>query len=154
MAEQSGDHHEVLPTGHRRLDRSVLAREADGSAYLVGTATCVDAGHHQAPCVRAQQCGHGPHEGRFACAVRTEHGGDLARSGHEVQPGEGLDTGLSAAEALGEALGLDDIVGVSGHGCSVRQRSGHLLTAFPGMIEPCVQTGWSPPSFFFSREAG
>jgi hypothetical protein len=110
VAEQAGHHDQVLAAGHGRFDRGVLAGESDEPADLLGVAGGVDARDPEAAAVGGQQGGHGPHQGGLAGAVGPEDGGDPAGRGGQVEAGQGLHAVAAAAEALGQALGLDGVV--------------------------------------------
>ena len=56
VAEEAGHHHQVLPTGHGRLDRGVLTGQTDEAAHLGRVGDDVDAGD-------GQGAGGGLHEG-------------------------------------------------------------------------------------------
>ena len=103
LAEQPGDHLQVLPPGHRRLHGGVLARKADQAADDPRLLPDVVARHPELAAVGLHQGRHRPDERRLPGAVGTEDGKDLARFGDEVEPvqRQGL------AEPLREAHCLD-----------------------------------------------
>ncbi len=103
LAEQAGHHLEVLPPGHRLLDRGRLAGEPDQGPHAVRLAQGVDAGHAQRAGVGPGQRRHRAHERRLAGAVRSEHGEHAAGRGRHRQPVQGGDL----AVVLVEAFGLD-----------------------------------------------
>ena len=103
MAEQPGDHHEVLAPGQGGFDRCALAGEPDDPANLLRLLDGVDAGDEQRAGVRLQQRGDRPDERRLAGTVRAEHGGHLAGRRHEVEPVECV----HVAVVLGDPGGLD-----------------------------------------------
>ena len=103
VAEQPGDHHEVLAAGERRFDRRALAGEADDATDLIGMLDRIDAGDVQRSGVGLQQGRHCPDQRGLAGTIRAEHGGDLSGGGDEVETVEGVDV----AVVLGDADRLD-----------------------------------------------
>ncbi len=98
MAEQTGDHDQVLATGQRRFDRGVLAGEADHPPDLFRVPDRVDSRNGQRSAVRPEQRRNGPDERGLAGPVRSEHGGHLARRSDEVEPGERMDLAVVLGE--------------------------------------------------------
>ena len=130
VAEQPGDHHEVLPTRERRFDRGALAGEPDDATDLLRVLDRVDAGDVQRPGVGLQQCRHRPDQRGLAGTVRAEHGGDLPGGGDQVETVEGVDV----AVVLGDADRLD-----GGMRCRMGRRrtsSGSRTTGRPSNREP------------------
>ena len=106
VAEEAGHHHQVLPTGHGRLDRGVLPGQADEAPHLGRVGDDVDAGDGQGAGGGLHEGGDGPDEGGLPGAVGAEHSQDLAPFGVEVETVEGV----HLAVVFGEADGLDDCV--------------------------------------------
>ena len=103
LAEQPGHHFEVLPAGHGRLDRCVLARQPDHLPHCGRLAAGVVAGHEEVAAVEAQQGRNRADERRLAGPVGPQEGDHLPWLGYEVEPVKG--GGLP--ETLGGAAGLD-----------------------------------------------
>ncbi len=106
VAEEAGDHPQVLAAGHRRLHRRVLAGEADGPPHLLRVLGDVDAGDGQGAGVELGERGDRADERGLARAVRSEDGEDLAGLGGEVEAVERV----HVTEVLVEAAGLDHVV--------------------------------------------
>ena len=70
--EQLGRHLQVLPPGHRGLDRGVLASQADVAADGDRVGRDVAASHPQPAAGRPQQRGDRPDERGFPGAIRPE----------------------------------------------------------------------------------
>ena len=113
VAEQAGDHHQVLPPAERRLDGCRLPGQPDRPPHPLGMRRGVDAGDAQLAGVGSDQRGDGTDERRLAGSVGSEHGGHRAGRSDEVEAVEGHDL----SERLAQAGGLDRVVG---HGTSMR----------------------------------
>ena len=100
-AEEARDHLEVLATGHRGLDRGVLAGEADQPAHALGLGDCVDARDAQRAGVGLGERRDHADEGGLARAVGPEQRDDTPGFGFEVE----------AVERAHFAVLLDEIVG-------------------------------------------
>jgi len=110
VAEQPGDHLEVLPTGQRRFDGGELTGQPDHPAHLLGAGQRIDAGDAQQPGVGAQQRGDGAHERRLSGAVGAEDRRDGPGRSDQLEAVEGGDVILAALlpEVLAQPGGLDD----------------------------------------------
>ena len=103
LAEEAGHDLEVLPSGHRFLDRGRLAGEPDQGAHTLRAAQGVDTRDAQRAGIGPGECRHRADEGRLAGAVRPEHGEHAAGRCGQRQPVQGG----NLAVALDEAFGLD-----------------------------------------------
>ena len=103
LAEQAADQQEVLDAGEALVDGRVLAGQGDQPADLLGLGDDVVAADQGPALVRLEQGGQDAHGRGLAGPVGAEHGQDLARLGHQVEPVQG--GGL--AESLAEAGSLD-----------------------------------------------
>ena len=79
VAEQPGDHLDVLPPGHGGLDRGVLAGEATRRRTAAGWRATSMPATWSVPGVGPEQGGDKAHERRLAGAVGSEQRHDLAR---------------------------------------------------------------------------
>jgi len=84
-----GEETERLGWSHRRVDAARLEHHPDASPDGGGVAHRVEPEHPDGPARRASVAFESLDRSCLACPVRPEHGGHLARSGHEAQPVDG-----------------------------------------------------------------
>ena len=125
------EHPEVLAAREVLVDRRVLAREADDSAYGVGLLDDVEPIDRRGARVRQQEGGEDADRGRLAGSIGAEEAVDRALRDAEIQTVQ-CD---HIAVLLDEAPSLDDV----GHGMQATPALLHLGDAVPPLPEVIEQ---------------
>ena len=112
-------HFQVFPAGEDLVDGGELPGQSNARTNTLGVSHHVDTVHFGRPAVRPQQGRKNPHEGRFACAVRSEQTENRSGGNNQIDAVQGL----CVAEGLVNPPNLN-------HVCAARETVCHIHSLF------------------------